>query len=176
MHGPINIRLHKYCCFCIFLNIGNIVVGCNTSIGNCYWGFKLFIVCSVQTYKNNRENTLLTHFFLQSATTYIKFWLAQTLSSNHLYPVLFSSSCVHLCSLYLPKRVPVPNSSIFVPLTNLGRPQIICPAFLHRAFLASTFLEWDSWSHDKPPKWRTRICLGLSPLDRLPSPRLRTPI
>ena len=43
-------------------------------------------------------------FFLQSATTYIRFWLAQRLSSNCLYSVPFSSNCVHSYSLYLPKR------------------------------------------------------------------------
>jgi len=41
--------------------------------------------------------------FLQSATPYIRFWLAQPLSSIYLYSVLLSSNCVRLCSLYLPK-------------------------------------------------------------------------
>ena len=41
-------------------------------------------------------------FFLQSATTYIRFWLAQPLSSTYLYSVLLSSNFLCLCSLYLP--------------------------------------------------------------------------
>ena len=52
-------------------------------------------------------------FFLWSATTYVRFWLAQPFSSNCLYPVLL--------------------------LTCLGRPKIICPAFPRWAFLASSF-------------------------------------
>jgi len=43
-------------------------------------------------------------FFLQSATTYIRFWLAQPLPSNYFYSLLLSSNCLCSRSLYLPKR------------------------------------------------------------------------
>jgi hypothetical protein len=78
-------------------------------------------------------------FFLQSATACTRFWLAQLLSSNCLYSVLLSSNCICSCTS---------SSSFFILLTSLGRPKIICPAFPH-------------WA------WRTRICLGLSPIDGL---------
>jgi hypothetical protein len=38
------------------------------------------------------------------ATTHIRFWLAQPLSSKYLYSVLLSSKCVHSRSLSIPKR------------------------------------------------------------------------
>ena len=53
------------------------------------------------------ENPPLYFFFLKSATTCIRFWLAQPLSSSYLYSVLLSSNCLRSRSLYLPK----PSSS-----------------------------------------------------------------
>jgi hypothetical protein len=43
-------------------------------------------------------------FFYYSAATYLRFWLAQLLSSIYLCSVLHSSSCVHSRSMYFPKR------------------------------------------------------------------------
>jgi hypothetical protein len=62
------------------------------------------------------------------------------------------------------------RNSFFILVTCLGRPTIIHLAVPGWAFLASIFPVWGSWPHDKPPICRARICLGLSPLDGLPSP------
>jgi hypothetical protein len=91
-------------------------------------------------------------------------------------PIDLLDTGFHLLSIVLTSHVHMSSNSYFILLTCLDRSKIICPAFPSWAFLASSFPVWESWPHDKPPTWRTGICLGLSPLDGLPSPRLRTPV
>jgi hypothetical protein len=110
-------------------------------------------------------------FCKQSLAPFIVFWNILLSSFYHLlikrynlYKVLaWPTTFFHLslfCATFF-------QLCTFILLTCLGRPKTICPAFLRWAFLTSNFPVWGSWPHDKPPTWRTRICLGLTPLERV---------
>ena len=69
-----------------------------------FFFFLIFIIFFSFSFSSSSSSS----FFFLSATTYIRFWLAQPLSSKYLYSVLISSNCLFLCSLYLPK-LHIPN-------------------------------------------------------------------
>jgi len=72
-----------------------------------FGGWLLARVISESDMKCRKQGKILTWpslFFLQSATTYIRFWLAQRLSFSCLNSILISSNCVRSCALCLLKR------------------------------------------------------------------------